>query len=75
MPSAIDTKAGVGLEVGSPRVGILVITANRALEAFGIESADGHERVVICLSGHLTYLFPNQSEFCFTLPRAEWIVD
>lgn len=45
----------VGLEVSSPRVGILVVTANRALEAIGIESADGHERVVICLSGHLTY--------------------
>ena len=44
-----------GLEVANPRIGILVIAANRALEAIGIESADGHERVVICLSGHLTY--------------------
>ncbi len=44
-----------GLEVANPRIGILVITANRALEAIGIESADGHERVVICLSVHLTY--------------------
>lgn len=47
-----------GLEVDNPRIGILVITANRALEAIGIESADGHERVVICLSGHLTYFVP-----------------
>ncbi len=47
-----------GLEVANPRIGILVITANRALEAIGIESADGHERVVICLSGHLTYFIP-----------------
>lgn len=44
-----------GLEVANPRIGILVISANRALEAIGIESADGHERVVICLSGNLTY--------------------
>ncbi len=43
-----------GLEVADPGIGILVITANRTLEAIGIESVDGHERVVICLSGHLT---------------------
>lgn len=42
-----------GLDVADPRIGILVITANRALEAIDIESVDGHERVVICLSGHL----------------------